>query len=89
MLFADDELAARARTRDPAAAAEPSASAKLKKATRQRADGTPLQSFRTLLADLAGVTRNFCRTKVPEGSRRYEFELDAQLNPAQKHAMNC
>ena len=54
LLFADDELAARARTRDPVAAAEPSASAKLKKATRQSADGTPLHSFRTLLADLAG-----------------------------------
>ena len=34
LLFADDELAAEARTRDPVAPAEPSASAKLKKATR-------------------------------------------------------
>ena len=87
LLFAADELAARARTRDPVAPAEPSASAKLKKATRQTADGTALHSFRTLLEDLAGVTRNSCRTKVPAGSRRYEFELDAQLSPAQEHAM--
>ena len=87
LLFAADELAAQARTRDPVAAAEPSASAKRKKATRQSADGTPLHSFRTPLAGLAGVTRNFCRTKVPAGSRQYEFELDAQLNPAQAHAM--
>ena len=87
LLFADDELVARARTRDPVAAAEPSASAKQKKATRQTADGTALHSFRTLLEDLAGVTRNFCRTKGPEGSRRYEFELDVQPSPAQEHAM--
>ena len=67
--------------------AEPSASAKLKKTTRQTADGTALHSFRTLLEDLAGVTRNVCRTQGPEGSRRYEFELDPQLSPAQEHAM--
>ena len=87
LLVADEELAAQARTRDPVAAAEPSASARRKKATRQTADESPLHSFRTLLADLAGVTHNFCRTKGLEGLRRYEFELDAQLSTAQEHAM--
>ena len=84
LLFAAAEPAVRARTRDPVVAAEPSVSARRKKATRQSADRTPLHSFRTLLA---GVTRNFRRTKLPRGSRRYEFELDAQLNAAQEHAM--
>ena len=87
LLFTDNELAEQARTLDPVTSAEPSASARRKKATRQTADGTALHSFRTLLADLAGVTRNFCRTKSPEGSRQSEFELAAQLSTAQEHAM--
>ena len=37
LLFADEELGERTRTRDPVAAAEPSASAKRKKATRRAA----------------------------------------------------
>ena len=87
LLFADTELADQVRTQDPVTPAEPSASARRKKATRQIADGTPLHSFRTLLADLAGVTRNFCRTKGPEVSRQSEFELDAQLGTAQAHVI--
>ena len=87
LLFADDELAAQRRTRDPVAAAQPSASARRKKAARQAADGTPLQSFRTLLEDLARVARNDCRSTSEQGSRVCEFELDTQLNAAQARAM--
>ena len=87
MLLADDELAARARTRDPVAAAEPSASAKLQKAARRAVDGTPLHSFRTLLADLATVTRNVCRTKGETDTRQTEFELDTLLSAEQARAL--
>ena len=87
LLFADNELAERARTRDPVAPAEPSASAKRQKATRRAADGTPLHSFRTLLEDLANVTRNVCRAKGQEGSRQSEFELDTQLSTEQARAI--
>ena len=87
LLFADNELAARARTRDPVAPAEPSASAKREKATRRAADGTPLHSFRTLLEDLANVTRNVCRATGPEGTRQSEFELDAQLGADRARAL--
>ena len=87
LLFADNELAERTRTRDPVAPAEPSASAKRQKATRRAEDGTPLHSFRTLLEDLANVTRNVCHAKGQEGSRQSEFELDTQPSKAQERAI--
>ena len=87
MLFADDELAARATTRDPVAAAEPSASAKRQKVTRRAADGTPLHSFRTLLEELATITRNVCRTKGETDKRQIEFELDTQLSAEQTRVL--
>ena len=65
------------------AAAEPSPSAKRQRATRRAADGTPLHNFRTLLADLATVTRNVCRTKGETDTRRTEFELDTLLSAEQ------
>ena len=87
LLFADNELAERAATRDPVAAAEPSASAQREKATQRAADGTPLHSFQTLLQDLASVTRNVCQTTGPEGSLPSEFELDTQLSAQQQRAL--
>ncbi len=87
LLFADEEFGERTRTRDPVAAAERSASAKRKKATWRAADGTPLHSFRTLLEDLASVTRNVCCAKGPSGTRRAEFELDTQLSAEHARAL--
>ena len=87
LLFADEELGERTRTRDPVAAAEPSASAKRKKATRRAADDTPLHSFRTLLEDLANVTRNVCCAKGPAGTRPTEFKLDTQLSAEHARAL--
>jgi transposase len=61
LMFADPEQAAKA-TRDPVAPAKRSASA-LKKAARQRLDdGTPVHGFATLLAELATIVRNTCRS---------------------------
>ena len=57
------------------------------KATRRTQEGTQLHSFRTLLENLANVTRNVCRAKGREGSRQSEFELDAQLSAKQARAM--
>ena len=87
LLFADNELAEQARTRDPVAPAEPSDSAKRKQATRQAEDGTPLHSFRTLLKDLATVTRNVCHAKGQHGSRQTEFKLDTQPSKEQERAL--
>ena len=87
LLFADEELAERTRTRDPVVPAEPSASARRKKATRPAEDGTPVHSFRTLLEDLARVARNDCRSQGERGRQPCDFELDTQLNAEQARAM--
>ena len=49
-------------TRDPVAPAQRSKAAQAKAASHTLDDGTPAHSFSTLLADLAGIVRNTCRT---------------------------
>jgi hypothetical protein len=62
LLFQDaDPVAARARRRSIVAPAMRSAAAERKIARRTTEDGTPLHSFRTLLRDLATLTRNTVR----------------------------
>jgi hypothetical protein len=56
----DREAAAAART-SPVAAAEVSPAARAKARARKTEDGQPVHSFRTLLADLATLTRNTVR----------------------------
>ena len=61
LMFADTDQAAKA-TRDPVAPAKRSKAAQVKAASHTLDDGTPAHSFSTLLADLAGIVRNTCRT---------------------------
>src|SRR5450631_1846446 len=61
LLFADEDQAAKA-TRDPVAPAKRSAAALEKVHTRITEDGTPVHSLRTLIAELATLVRNTCRT---------------------------
>jgi hypothetical protein len=61
LMFADPEQAAKA-LRDPVAPARRSPAALAKVARHTLADGTPLHSFSTLLAELATIVRNTCRT---------------------------
>jgi len=61
LMFADTEQHLKA-TRDPVAPAKRSASALAKAASHKLPDGTPAHSFATLLAELATVVRNTCRT---------------------------
>jgi len=68
LLFEDEELDANRWRRDPVAPAKPSRSVRRKKTTRLTADGFPVHSFDTLLADLATRCRNLCRTKLPKHS---------------------
>lgn len=63
LLFDDEQLDEDRKTRDPVAPAKPSAQAKKKKLVRVTADGLPIHSFETLLADLATRCRNRCRIK--------------------------
>jgi hypothetical protein len=68
MLFDDhDRAAGEALRASPVAKAKPSPTAKRKAGKKQTDDGLPVHSFRTLLADLATLTRNIVRCgKAPE-----------------------
>jgi hypothetical protein len=62
ILFEDhDKAAARAARSSPVAKAKPSPAAKAKALTKKTVDGTPVHSFRTLMDDLATLTRNTMR----------------------------
>ena len=61
LLFDDEELEAERGRRDPVLAAQPSASAKRKKAKRLTEDGLPLHSLETLLAAMGTRARHQCR----------------------------
>lgn len=63
LLFEDEELDERRKTRDPVKPAKPSASLKRKKTVRLTPDGFEIHSFQTLLAELATRSRNRCRVK--------------------------
>jgi transposase len=57
LLFEDEKRREERNCRDPILPAEPSASARAKKSSHQTADGLPVQSFATLLAELASRAR--------------------------------
>jgi hypothetical protein len=62
ILFDDHDRAAAAAARvSPVAKAEVSQAAKAKAARKRTEDGSPVHSFRTLLQDLASLTRNIVR----------------------------
>ncbi len=85
LLFDDEELNAQRKERDPVKPAKPSASAKRKKTVRLTSDGLEVQSFQTLLSNLATRCRNRCRMKSdPDGSKFYQL---TEPNPLQKKAL--
>ena len=91
LLFADEAQAAKA-TRDPVAPAKRSAAALEKVHTHVTADGTPAHSLHTLIAELATLVRNTCRTPAaehpatfdilttPTALQRRAFDLIDQIN---------
>ena len=85
LLFADTEIAAKAK-RDPVAPAKRSKSALLKAARRTLDDGTPVNSFSTLMDHLLTIVRNTCRT-TNAGSDAPTFEITTTPNPAQIRAL--
>ena len=85
LMFADEDQAAKA-TRDPVAPAQRSLAARKKAAQHRLDDGTPVHSFATLLADLATVVRNTCRTPhADEGAP--SFAITTTPNPRQRRAL--
>ncbi len=81
LLFRDEEPA---DLPDPVAPAARSAAALIKARSHTLPDGTPAHSFRTLLAELATLTRNLV---VPAGAPdEAAFEITATPTPLQAHA---
>ena len=73
LLFADeDPEAAEAQRDSPVAPAQPSPAAREKASTQRTADGRTAHSFRTLLDDLATLTRNRVRPKL-DGAQPFEM----------------
>ncbi len=85
LLFDDETLRQDRLRRDPVAPAEISASAQAKKVSRLTPDGLPVQSFRTLLRNLATRCRNTCRIpSQPSGTR---FQQLTETTPLQARAL--
>jgi transposase len=85
VLFADEDQTAKQR-RDPVAPAQRSQAALAKVSRRRLADGTPVHSLATLLADLATVVRNTCRTPNA-GEKAPTFQILTTPNPHQRRAL--
>jgi hypothetical protein len=84
LMFADTEQQAKVK-RDPVAPATRSASAQAKAATRTLVDGTPVHSFSSLMAELATLVRNTCRT--PNGGPDAPtFEVITTAQPKHQRA---
>jgi transposase len=93
LMFADTDQRAKA-TRDPVAPAKRSKAALAKVASHTLDDGTAVHSFSTLLADLATIVRNTCRTPnaqptapafeiitTPSAKQRRALELIQHIRP--------
>jgi transposase len=85
LLFADEDLAAKAK-RDPVAPAKRSAAAEEKVVTKTLPDGTPAHSFRTLMQDLSTIVRNTCR--APGAPAAPPFAVVTTPSAAQQRAMD-
>jgi hypothetical protein len=85
LMFADTEQQAKA-TRDPVAPARRSKAALAKVARHTLDDGTAVHSFATLLAELATIVRNTCRTPAA-GADAPTFTVITTANPKQKRAL--
>ena len=86
ILFDDDDKSAAEEMRSSAVApAQRSPKAEAKAYYKKTEDGMPVHSFQTLLKDLATLTKNHVRAKIP-GSP--EFIQYATATTLQKHALN-
>ncbi len=84
LLFADEERREDRKQRDPILPAQPSASAQAKKRSHQTADGLPVHSFQTLLADLAGRAR--VSYQIKSGDRKVPCQQVPAPTPLQARA---
>jgi hypothetical protein len=84
LLFAEEDLEQARQRRDPVNAAQPSEEVRAKKKSKKTAEGLEAQSYRSLLAQLAGQTRNTC---VVEGDTSgATLEQVSEATPLQAEA---
>ena len=83
VLFQDEELQTDRRSRDPVAKAEPSQSAKRKKAAHMTPDGWPVHSFQTLINNLGTRCRNRCH--AGDDKTHVTFDQITKPTPFQEH----
>jgi transposase len=86
LMFADTDQDAK-RTRDPVAPAKRSKAALAKCASKHLADQTPVHCFHTILAELATIVRNVCRTPSA-GAEAPTFQVLTNPNPVQARALD-
>jgi transposase len=84
LLFEDGELSEERKRRDPILPAKPSESAQQKKRTRKTADGFPVHSLKTLMAELASRAR--VTYTVGSDSASPSFKQVPQPTPLQARA---
>ena len=84
LLFQEEQLDRQRQQRDPVAPAQPSPAARHKKSTRRTSEGSPIHSFKTLLAELALRCRNTCHVKSDPASR---FTMLTDPSPLQARAL--
>lgn len=83
ILFADDDVTIAV---DPVAPAKRSARADRKAATKKTDDGLSVQSFDSLLKNLATITKNTC-TRLGATDSEGSFELITAASPLQERAL--
>lgn len=86
LMFADPDQLGKA-TRDPVAPAQRSDAARAKATLHTLEDGTPAHSFATLMAELATVVRNTCRTSST-ALNGPTFDLATTPNAKQRQALD-
>jgi transposase len=77
LLFAEENLEGARQARDPVVPAEATEEAKAKKRTKQTAQGLEVQSFRSLLAQLASQTKNSCVVVGDDSGSSFEQVSEA------------
>ncbi len=86
VLFDDEDAeGAEALRRSVVAPAKVSISAQAKAATRETPDGDPVHSFRTLIDDLATITRNTVMPPLPDAK---PFQVTTRPTPLQTKILN-
>jgi transposase len=87
LLFEDEQLPQQRQQRDPILPATCSPSAQEKKLTRQTADGFPVHSFATLLAELASRARVTYGLKSEESAPDFQQVPEPTLLQAKAYAL--